>query len=131
MVVDPRHDHSLRVPRPDLSVQLGAPNACNGCHKDRDPSWAAAQVKQWYGREPQGYQRFAGAFAAANASTPDAPAQLRAIAADASHPAIARPRLSQLNGVLSKTTLEAIAAGAKDHDRFFGSLRFSRLRGAG
>ena len=34
MEVDPRRDHSLRVPRPDLSVQLGTPNACTGCHID-------------------------------------------------------------------------------------------------
>jgi tetratricopeptide (TPR) repeat protein len=32
MAVDPRRDHSLRIPRPDLSVQLGTPNACAGCH---------------------------------------------------------------------------------------------------
>jgi tetratricopeptide (TPR) repeat protein len=32
MMVDPRRDHSLRVPRPDLSVELGAPNACTACH---------------------------------------------------------------------------------------------------
>lgn len=32
MDVDPRRDHSLRVPRPDLSVKLGTPNACVGCH---------------------------------------------------------------------------------------------------
>ena len=32
MVVDQRHDHSFRVPRPDLSVKLGTPNACNDCH---------------------------------------------------------------------------------------------------
>ena len=32
MDVDKRRDHSLRVPRPDLSVQLGTPNACSGCH---------------------------------------------------------------------------------------------------
>lgn len=38
MEVDPRRDHSLRVPRPDLSVQLGVPNACSHCHvKDRLP----------------------------------------------------------------------------------------------
>lgn len=35
MAVDPRLDHSLRVPRPDLSVQLGTPNACSGCHLDK------------------------------------------------------------------------------------------------
>lgn len=32
MELDPRRDHSLRVPRPDLSVALGTPNACTGCH---------------------------------------------------------------------------------------------------
>ncbi len=32
MDVDARHDHSLRVPRPDLSLQLDTPNACTGCH---------------------------------------------------------------------------------------------------
>lgn len=32
MAVDQRHDHSLRIPRPDLSTQLQTPNACTGCH---------------------------------------------------------------------------------------------------
>jgi Flp pilus assembly protein TadD len=32
MEVDPRRDHSLRIPRPDLSVALGTPNACTRCH---------------------------------------------------------------------------------------------------
>jgi tetratricopeptide (TPR) repeat protein len=35
MEVDPRRDHSLRVPRPDLSVSLQTPNACTGCHLER------------------------------------------------------------------------------------------------
>ena len=34
MEVDPRRDHSLRIPRPDLSVKFGTPNACTGCHLD-------------------------------------------------------------------------------------------------
>ncbi len=32
MEVDPRRDHSIRIPRPDLSVSLGLPNACTRCH---------------------------------------------------------------------------------------------------
>ena len=35
MDVDPRRDHSLRVPRPDLSIKLGTPNACSGCHLEK------------------------------------------------------------------------------------------------
>jgi Tfp pilus assembly protein PilF len=116
MAVDPRHDHSLRVPRPDQSVQLGTPNACNACHRDRDARWAAAQIQKWHGRAPQGFQRFAGAFSAANTGAPDAQAQLRATAADASHPAIARATaLAQLNGAIPHS-VDALGAGAKDRD---------------
>jgi predicted CXXCH cytochrome family protein len=35
MEVDPRRDHSIRIPRPDLSVSLGTPNACSRCHMER------------------------------------------------------------------------------------------------
>jgi predicted CXXCH cytochrome family protein len=90
MGVDPRADHSLRFPRPDQSVKFATPNACIGCHKNRDPSWAAAQVNAWYGHEPQGYQRFAAAFAGADAGALDAAGQLRAIAEDSTEPAIVR-----------------------------------------
>jgi predicted CXXCH cytochrome family protein len=115
MVVDPRHDHSLRVPRPDLSVQLGTPNACNGCHANRDARWAATQVKQWYGHDPQGYQRFAPAFFAVNAHAVDATSQLRALAADARHPAIARATaLVQFTTPLSQVALDTIVAALRD-----------------
>ena len=41
MVVDDRHDHRLGVPAPHLSDQLGTPNPCVSCHKDRSNAWAA------------------------------------------------------------------------------------------
>ncbi len=49
MLVDQRRDHSFRVPRPDLSVALGTPNACNDCHDDRSAQWAADMCLKWYG----------------------------------------------------------------------------------
>ncbi len=52
MVIDPRRDHSLRIPRPDLSLRLGTPNACNGCHADESPTWAAQKIEEWYGHQP-------------------------------------------------------------------------------
>src|SRR5690606_1313941 len=64
MRIDPRRDHSLRVPRPDRTVDIGVPNACNACHTDRSPAWAAAAVREWYGRDAGGFQHFAEAFAA-------------------------------------------------------------------
>jgi Flp pilus assembly protein TadD len=90
MVVDPRHDHSLRIPRPDLSVKLGTPNACTNCHTDRKAQWAADAVQKWYGRTPAGYQAFGEAFAAALRYAPDARSQLVKIVGDAAQPAIVR-----------------------------------------
>jgi hypothetical protein len=40
MVVDERADHSLRVPRPDLSVKIGTPNACNDCQLRVPAHWS-------------------------------------------------------------------------------------------
>lgn len=44
MGVDPRRDHSLRIPRPDLSDTLNSPNACVQCHSDQSNSWASKAV---------------------------------------------------------------------------------------
>ena len=45
MDVHPRRDHSLRIPRPDLSVSLGTPNACTGCHLQDTKIPAAARPR--------------------------------------------------------------------------------------
>ncbi len=50
MTVDPRRDHSFRVPRPDLTLTLDSPNACNDCHlpdNGEDAQWATDQIKVW------------------------------------------------------------------------------------
>ena len=47
MGVDPRRDHSMRIPRPDLSIMMGTPNACNQCHLDKDAPWALDALRQW------------------------------------------------------------------------------------
>ena len=115
MVVDPRHDHSMRVPRPDQSVRFGTPNACNGCHTDRKAAWAAGQVKKWFGHDPQGYQRFAAAFAAANAGLPDAQALLGAVAGDAAQPPIARATaFAEIDNPTTQATAEALVGGLRD-----------------
>jgi predicted CXXCH cytochrome family protein len=66
MVVDPRRDHSIRVPRPDLSVQLGVPNACNGCHehKNETAEWARDKIIDWYGPKRREEPHYALAIAA-------------------------------------------------------------------
>ncbi|MEI7802052.1 MAG: multiheme c-type cytochrome [Bacteroidota bacterium] len=49
MVVDERLDHSIRIPRPDLSAQTAAPNACNSCHTNKSSEWAKQNFLKWYG----------------------------------------------------------------------------------
>jgi len=46
MQVDPRNDHSFRIPRPDLTRDHGVPNACNNCHTDKSASWAVDVLRQ-------------------------------------------------------------------------------------
>jgi tetratricopeptide (TPR) repeat protein len=50
MVIHARLDHSIRIPRPDLSISLGSPNACTQCHAGRKPEWASAAMDKWYGK---------------------------------------------------------------------------------
>ncbi|MBK6349980.1 MAG: tetratricopeptide repeat protein [Proteobacteria bacterium] len=90
MVVDRRRDHSMRVPRPDQSVALGVPNACNSCHTDRAAKWAAQAVHDWLGRDAAGYQTFAADFHAAESGEPSALVKLAGVAADTAQPAIVR-----------------------------------------
>jgi Flp pilus assembly protein TadD len=62
MKVDPRRDHKLSVPRPDLSLALGTPNACTGCHTERGDGWAAEQVRTLWGGPRSRRDDFATTF---------------------------------------------------------------------
>jgi predicted CXXCH cytochrome family protein len=112
MVVDRRRDHSMRVPRPDLSVSLGTPNACNQCHSDKDARWAAEQLQAWYGRRPEGYQRFAETLHAARTGGEGAAESLAALARDPGQPAIARATaLNALRAYPTRASLEVLRQG--------------------
>ena len=90
MVIDERHDHSMRVPRPDLSLKLGTPNACGQCHHDNGPEWAAQWVENWHGPQRKGFQTYADTLHSARAGSADAPSHLRALIEDNTAPNIAR-----------------------------------------
>jgi predicted CXXCH cytochrome family protein len=49
---DLRHDHTFRVPRPDMTVAYGVPNTCNACHSDKSAQWAADAIEKGYGKKP-------------------------------------------------------------------------------
>jgi Flp pilus assembly protein TadD len=117
MVVDPRHDHSFRVPRPDLSVKLGVPNACTRCHTTRPAEWAARQVESWYGHTPRGFQRHADALGAATAGAPGATDLLQAVIRDNEQPAIARASaLARLGPSPVLGVRDVVRGGLKDGD---------------
>lgn len=42
-----RSDHSMRPPTPAATIAYKSPNACNGCHKDKDAAWADRTVRHW------------------------------------------------------------------------------------
>ena len=117
MVVDPRHDHSLRVPRPDLSAQVTTPNACNDCHADRSADWAASAIEGWFGPNRKGFQKYAQAFDAAWSDRSDAQKLLAVVAADRNAPAIARATaLSDLAAWVSPANVSLARAGLSDPD---------------
>jgi len=47
MGVDARRDHSMRIPRPDISLSVGSPNACTQCHEDKSDAWAYDALQTW------------------------------------------------------------------------------------
>ncbi|WP_407181552.1 cytochrome c3 family protein [Bradyrhizobium sp. STM 3562] len=117
MVIDKRHDHSLRIPRPDLSVTLGTPNACNNCHADQSAQWAADAIERWHGPVRKGFQNYAEAFHASWTDRADAAALLAVVAADPTNPAIARASaLSELRSRVSPTNIELARRGLSDPD---------------
>jgi len=117
MVVDPRHDHSMRIPRPDLSVKLGTPNACNNCHADKDAGWADKQVRAWYGKAPAGFQTYAQGLYDAWHDAPAAGSTLAALIRDMDTPDIARATaLAGIGPYLGAATIDVLPLALADTD---------------
>lgn len=98
MQIQSRPDHSLRIPRPDLTVKIGTPNACNGCHDRKSAAWAADAVRSWGGKS-QAAPHYGEVFAAFQAGAPDAALGLATLAGDLRQSAIVRATaLGNLSG---------------------------------
>ena len=44
--------HTFKFITPTQTQQLGIPNPCNGCHKDKSTEWSTATLKTWLERSP-------------------------------------------------------------------------------
>lgn len=116
MVVDERHDHSFRIPRPDLSAALGTSNACNDCHADKPPEWAASAIEDWFGPERKGWG-YGAAFHTAWEGKPGAADRLAAVAQDNDLPGFVRgSALAALRPHLTEETLAAAKEGLENPD---------------
>jgi len=113
MVVDPRRDHSIRIPRPDISLEFDTPNACNQCHTDKSTEWAVTEFNRLWPDASDPFQSWTKAFALARSGAPQSEIALIQIIRDQSKPEIARatavselrPYLSPLSGEVLQTAL--------------------------
>jgi predicted CXXCH cytochrome family protein len=88
MGIDYRPDHSFRIPRPDLTVKLGTPNACNRCHLDQSAQWSDEYMTQWYG--PGRRPHYGMIIAAGREGLREARNELIQLAGDPLYPVIVR-----------------------------------------
>lgn len=114
MIVDPRRDHSFRVPRPDLSVALGTPNTCTACHTDKEPAWAAGQLKRWFPEGRGGKPHFAEAIDAGRRGDAGAEAALLSLALNSEQPAIVRATALDLLRRFGPASADAVVSLLSD-----------------
>jgi tetratricopeptide (TPR) repeat protein len=112
MGIDYRPDHSFRIPRPELSLDLrDTPNACSRCHVDKTAQWSVDAMAKWYGRKKRPH--YGTILAAGRAVDPAALQELKDLAKDRLYPDIVRA-----------TALRLLAnyPGAEAADTFTGAL---------
>ena len=128
MGVDDRRDHSFRIPRPDLSMTLGVPEPCTGCHTDQNAAWADEVLTNRFGKDNRGH--FALPFAASDAGMPAADAQLTELVKDQTQPIMVRASaLARLGAYNRGYTMDAIRLARRDEPllRFAAPLAAASL----
>jgi predicted CXXCH cytochrome family protein len=129
MVIDYRADHSVRVPRPDLTLEIGVPNACgqSGCHDDEPVGWSADHYEDWYGRAKKPH--YGTIIAAGRERDPEAHEDLIRLAQDELYPAIARATaLSLLGAYPGEASAAAFNLALQDEEalvRYTAVLNFN------
>ncbi|HTM20547.1 MAG TPA: hypothetical protein VL172_08575, partial [Kofleriaceae bacterium] len=83
---DRRHqrtaDHSISSAHPRETLELGIPNACNSCHRDKDPQWSLAALQRWGKQGNLGLRPWVQAIAAGRRTSADASERLYALLTD-------------------------------------------------
>lgn len=104
---DFRHDHSFRVPRPDLSLKYDTPNACAYCHKDKSKKVLTDAVVKWYG--PKRKYHFADDLIPGSQINSESEAHLTKLINNKNTPAIIKATaVSYLGSVMTPSSLSTI-----------------------
>ncbi|MFO7692068.1 MAG: tetratricopeptide repeat protein [Vicinamibacterales bacterium] len=116
MVVDPRYDHSFRVPRVDYTLTYGIPNACTTpCHADKSVEWSHDAIVKWYGPDRKRGNDYVAALDAGRRGLPGAEKALRAAILTPAFPPIARATaLVLLADFYTPASIDALQAGLSD-----------------
>jgi Tfp pilus assembly protein PilF len=115
MVIDNRADHSFRIPRPDLSIELDVPNACNRCHVDKTNQWSDQYITKWYG--PGRKAHYGTILAQGRERSADALKDLLKLASDPLFPVIVRSTaLSLLEAYPGQETIRAYEQALIDNE---------------
>jgi len=130
MGIDKRRDHSIRIPRPDLSVKFGSPNACNQCHQDKDAQWAAETVTKFKGPNRPKEARHPQAFHAFRTGRPDAEKLLLDTCQDAESPAFTRAgAMLALRQFISDVSFEEAKRSLDSNQSLIRVAALSKLEG--
>ncbi|WP_159517967.1 tetratricopeptide repeat protein [Sunxiuqinia indica] len=124
MGVDYRNDHSFRIPRPDLSIKNGTPNACNQCHVEKSNGWSDKYITEWYGKERRFH--YAQTFAGAKNGDPKAAVELKEILENDLYPPNIRSLALQDLGTYFPDSLDGITDNYLSH--LDPSFRLSAIR---
>ncbi len=117
MVVDPRRDHSFRIPRPDQSVALGVPNACDSCHAAEGAAWASAAIRRLYGDERRRGPTWAAAISGARAGHRESEPRLLQVVNNVESPAIVRATaLELLAPFLTQASFGSVQEALRDRE---------------
>jgi tetratricopeptide (TPR) repeat protein len=121
---DLRHDHSFRVPRPDLTVKYGTPNACTNCHEDKKAEWSANAVVKWYGANRK--YHFADDLIPGSKEDRNSEAHLLKLMSDTSVPDIVKASaIHYLRNIPTKNALSVLLQSLRHPD---AQIRYRALR---
>jgi predicted CXXCH cytochrome family protein len=125
-----RRDHSLRVPRPDLTAALGVPNACAaaGCHAGRSREWLQARYEGWYGAKRKPH--YGTVIAAGRRRDPRAEEELIRLTRDRLQPTVARASAVELLAAYpGPEALAALESALSDPEPLVRATATQRISG--